>query len=99
MGSLGQILIKEIGGNMGDQEALTNEIEKVINQFLKELTGVKVSNVDGNRHLSDFGLDSLDMEELAMFVEEKFSIEITDTELDLLITYGNLVDLVNKKLA
>ncbi len=49
--------------------------------------------------LRDLDLDSLDTVELTLGLEEKFSIEIPDEELEGLVTVQNAVDLIETKLA
>jgi acyl carrier protein len=46
----------------------------------------------------DIGLDSLDAVELTMFIEEEFDIEIEDDEILKGKTFGDVVDLICKKL-
>ena len=47
----------------------------------------------------DLGLDSLDTVEMTVGLEERFSIEIPDEELDGVKLVGDAVDLIEKKVA
>lgn len=51
------------------------------------------------RFAEDLGLDSLDLVEFVMEVEEKFSVKIDDDELKGVLTVGQAVDLVAGKQA
>lgn len=46
--------------------------------------------------IEDLGADSLDVVELVMALEEKFDIQIPDTEAEKLISIQNVVDYVEK---
>ncbi len=47
----------------------------------------------------DIGIDSLDAMELAMALEEEFSIKIAEEELQKFITVQNIVDFVDQQTA
>lgn len=49
--------------------------------------------------LGDLDLDSLDTVELTLGLEERFAIEIPDSELEDVVTVGDVVDLIERKLA
>ncbi len=68
-----------------------NEIE-ILNQikkFLKKYTKVEITL---NSNIKKIGLDSLDLIDLIMEAEEKFSIQIPDDELLKIQTIKDLVD-------
>lgn len=46
--------------------------------------------------IEDLGADSLDVVELVMALEEKFDIQIPDTEAEKLISVQNVVDYIEK---
>ena len=46
--------------------------------------------------IEDLGADSLDVVELVMALEEKFDIQIPDTEAEKLISIQNAVDYIEK---
>lgn len=54
--------------------------------------------VQGSNFIEDLGADSLDLVEIVMDVEETFGIEIPDSEAEAIQTWGELVDVVEKKL-
>lgn len=49
--------------------------------------------------LRDLDLDSLDTMELTLGLEEKFSVEIPDAELEGLVTVADAIDLIERKVA
>lgn len=49
--------------------------------------------------LGDLDLDSLDTVELTLGLEEKFEIEIPDTELEDVTTVNDAIDLIEQKVA
>lgn len=49
--------------------------------------------------LADLDLDSLDTMELTLALEERFSVEIPDQELEGLVTVADAVDLIALKLS
>ena len=46
----------------------------------------------------DLGLDSLAVVESVMLCEEEFGIDFTDDEITKMVTVGDLVNLINKKI-
>ena len=53
---------------------------------------------DINSTLQDMGMDSLDVVELTMAIEDEFNIDIRDEVLDGIVTIGDLVEVVEKEL-
>jgi acyl carrier protein len=49
--------------------------------------------------LRDLDLDSLDTMELTLALEERFSVEIPDQELEGLVTVSDAVDLIQRKVS
>lgn len=65
-----------------------NTIEKVQEIFAKK---VKVEKLDPNIELRELGLDSLDLVELMMDIEEEFKIEFDNDEM---VSFKTLTDVV-----
>ena len=62
--------------------------------------GIEGEDVQMEASLADdLSLDSLDTVELTLALEEKFEIEIPDTELEDLVTVTDAVDLIEGKVA
>ena len=67
--------------------------EKII-EMLAEATDTDASEINMGTKFSDLGVDSLDMTEMCMDLEDEFSIEFTPSpEID---TVGKLVEAVEK---
>jgi acyl carrier protein len=49
-----------------------------------------------SKFIDDLGADSLDIVELVMALEEKFDIEIPDSDAESIITLQNAVDYIEK---
>jgi acyl carrier protein len=80
---------------MGKREEVLDAIKEHLGQ-----RGIDASDVTEDSHLvNDLGLDSLDTVELTLGLEEKFGIEIPDTELENVATVGDAATLIEKKLS
>jgi acyl carrier protein len=75
------------------------EILTAIQEHLAE-RGIDATDVSESSDLAkDLGLDSLDTVELTLGLEERFGIEIPDTELEDVSTVGDAVTLIEKKVS
>jgi acyl carrier protein len=75
------------------------EILTAIQEHLAE-RGIDATDVSEGSDLSkDLGLDSLDTVELTLGLEERFGIDIPDTELEGVSTVGDAVTLIEKKVS
>jgi acyl carrier protein len=75
------------------------EILTAIKEHLGE-RGIEATDVsEGSDLAKDLGLDSLDTVELTLGLEERFGIEIPDTELEDVTTVGDAVTLIEKKVS
>ena len=75
------------------------EVLEAIKEHLAQ-RGIEAGDVSESSDLSkDLGLDSLDTVELTLGLEERFGIEIPDTELEGVATVGDAVTLIEKKLS
>ena len=76
-------------------------MSRIINQILAFHVGKPLGFDDEHIHpdmtLESLGADSLDCVEICMDIEEKFSILITDEELDAIVTVKDVYDLVDRK--
>ena len=83
----------------GKQMALGDTVLEAIREHLggRGLDATKV--VPGADLLKDLDLDSLDTMELTLALEERFSIEIPDQELEGLVTVADAVGLVERKVS
>ena len=72
-----------------------NKLEEIKNMFAEK---VKVDNVDPNMELKALGLDSLDLVELIMDIEEKYGVEFSNEELMSFKTVEDVLKSIEKKL-
>jgi acyl carrier protein len=68
------------------------EIEGMIKEKLK------IDKIDRKATLADYGLDSLDVVEFILDLEEKYNVTFEAQETKDLKTVGDLLDLVEKKI-
>lgn len=75
-----------------------NKLQKEIIEYLAEHLGWDNEKVHvGSNLKEDLGADSLDTVELAIIFEDKYSIEITEDEVDAIVTAGDIISLVTDK--
>ena len=72
-----------------------NKLEEIKKMFADK---VKVDNVDPNMELKALGLDSLDLVELIMDIEEKYGVEFSNEELMSFKTVEDVLKSIEKKL-
>ena len=71
--------------------------EKVI-RLISGATSVDVSKINNEtRFVDDLNLDSLDMVELMMKMEDEFGVEIPDDDAESLVNVGDVVSYLEKK--
>jgi acyl carrier protein len=75
------------------------DVLEAIKEHLGE-RGIDAADVsEGSDLAKDLGLDSLDTVEMTLGLEERFGIEIPDTELEGVTTVGDAVTLIEKKVS
>ena len=72
-----------------------NKLEEIKNMFAEK---VKVDNINPNMELKALGLDSLDLVELIMDIEEKYGVEFSNEELMSFKTFEDVLKSIEKKL-
>lgn len=73
-----------------------NELEIIKDLIAKKLK-IKVSDITENQSIiEDLGMDSLDILDLVIQIEEKFSVEIPNTELITIKTVKDIEEKINK---
>lgn len=75
--------------------------EDVLETFRTELKGFEVApeEVAEDSSFEKLGLDSLDLVELSVRVEDAYGIDIEEDDLADVLTVGNAIDVVLKKIA
>ncbi|CAI5716755.1 unnamed protein product [Hyaloperonospora brassicae] len=72
-----------------------NEVSERVLSVVKNFDKVKADEVqEGAKFQEDLGLDSLDVVEVVMAMEEEFTIEIPDNESEKLLTPAQVIDYV-----
>jgi len=75
------------------------EIESKLREMVAGLFGVEGSDLEyESRMIEDLQADSLDVVELIMMIEDEFDIQIKDEEAEKAVTFGLVVDLVDKSI-
>lgn len=73
------------------------EILEVLAEIVNEVAGVDTSEITPDKSfVDDLDIDSLSMVEIAVQVEDRFSVKVPDDELANLKTVGDAVDYVIK---
>lgn len=81
---------------------MTDKQQEILETVREHLSsrGIDAETVGMDASLSDdVGLDSLDTVELTLALEQRYGIEIPDSELEDLVTVGDAVQLIDKKVA
>ena len=73
------------------------EIEESVRTILVEEFKVEPDAIERDRTFKKMGLDSLDLVSLAMSLEDRLGVEIPDDELVGIETYGQALDLLERK--
>lgn len=75
------------------------EAETRIREVIAEEMGIEPEAVKNESSFKgDLNVDSLDMMELLMSLEEEFRIEISDEEAEKILTVGQAIDAITAKL-
>ena len=69
-----------------------------LKEILVDVLGVNEDDVKTeSKFVEDLGADSLDLVELIMAFEDKFSIEISDEEAEKMVTVKDVLDYISSK--
>jgi len=75
-------------------------IRNILIELLEADTGEKYPNLEDSAKLRDgLGLDSVDVVSIVSQIERQFRIRLSQQELEALVTVGDLLDLLQSKLA
>lgn len=71
-----------------------------LRKIIVEHLGVDLAKVtDDASFIDDLGADSLDTIELVMAIEEEFDIEISDADAETILTVGDAIEHLSRRLA
>ena len=77
-----------------------DSIRRTLVELLEADTGEKYADLDDNANLREgLGLDSVDVVSIVSQIERRFHIRLTHQELEKLVTVGDVLDLLESKLA
>lgn len=83
-----------------DTQVTRSEIFAQTQTIVAEILRVDKTAISEESHIkNDLGADSLDQVTLLMALEEKFNEEISDEEAEKMLTVGDTVSFIEKKLA
>lgn len=72
-------------------------IREQLIKLAEENLDIDTSNLDFEEKISDMNIDSIDLVDFIMVIEEEFDIEFTDEELDEIETLSDIVSLIESK--
>ena len=76
-----------------------NEVSERLNGVLVSELGLDADKISDDAHFEeDLDVDSLGVVELLMALEDEFDVKIPDEEAESIMTVGQAVDLVHRKL-
>jgi acyl carrier protein len=76
-----------------------NAVRQTLIELMEADTGESYANLDDAKNLrTDLGLDSVDVVSIVSQVERRFRIRMAQQELEKLVTFGDVLDLLEKKL-
>jgi acyl carrier protein len=77
-----------------------SEIRQILVELLEADTGEKFPDLADNKNLrEELGLDSVDVVSIVSQIERRFRMRLTHQELEKLVTVGDVLDLLQNKLA
>ena len=76
-----------------------NVVETVKSILSKRVKKVDIDKLKETDSLKELGLDSLDLVELMLEIEDAFNIEFSSEEIEKLETLKEVLELINKKIS
>jgi acyl carrier protein len=71
-------------------------IEERVREVAEQIVGLP-EDVSKDTEISELGLDSLDVTEFIMELEEEFDITIQDDDVEKFVTFGDIIDYVENE--
>ena len=72
-------------------------IREQLTKLAEENLDIDLANIDFESKISDLDIDSIDLVDFIMLVEEEFEIEFSDEELDEIESLADIVSLIESK--
>ena len=77
-----------------------DSIRNTLMELMEADTGESYAGIDDGKNLrTDLGLDSVDVVSIVSQVERRFRIRLNHQDLEKLVTIGDVLDLLQKKLS
>ena len=77
-----------------------NAIRQTLIELMEADTGESYTDIEDGKNLrTDLGLDSVDVVSIVSQVERRFRLRLTQQDLEKLVTVGDVLDLLQVKLA
>jgi len=78
--------------------SLKMDLEGEIIKYIAEKTDIKKDNLSrASRFSEDLAMDSLDMVEMTMDIEQKYGVNILDKDFDKMRTIGDVADYISER--
>ncbi|MCE7044569.1 acyl carrier protein [Dyadobacter sp. CY312] len=95
-------VISDLKANQRFDELLIKKLKKIISKYTDRpelLNGIEnISNDTDINFIKNLNIDSLDVVEIVVDIEDEFNIVIEDEELKAFKSFGDMYDLIEKKL-
>lgn len=75
---------------------LDPEFKSHLEEALAEVAAGEIGDLTADRELADLGLDSISIAEMVLELEDKIDVTIDQEDLETLVTFGDLQDLVKR---
>ncbi|MDO5048223.1 MAG: phosphopantetheine-binding protein [Anaerococcus sp.] len=72
-------------------------IRERLEELAKENLDINIEDLDFDGKISDLDIDSIDLVDFIMVIEDEFSIEFSDEELDEIESLSDIVSLIESK--
>lgn len=71
------------------------DLKEIVTSSIKNKTNIE--NINESTVLTDLGLDSLDLVDIALEIEDKLNLNFTSNELTKIVTIKDVISLIERK--
>lgn len=72
-------------------------IREELIELVKENLDINEDEIDFEKEITDYDIDSIDMLDFIMAIEDKYEIEFSDDELDEIEKFSDVISLIESK--
>lgn len=72
-------------------------IREELIELVKENLDINEDEIDFEKEITDYDIDSIDMLDFIMAIEDKYDIEFSDDELDEIEKFSDVISLIESK--